>query len=146
MRVSTKGRYGLRVMVELALREGTGPVQVTAIASSQDLPPKYIHVLVGGLKAAGLVTAQRGPSGGLELAREASRITVLDVVEALEGPVRPVDCGEGPEACRRSGDCVTVDVWRELGEAMEGALRRHTLADLAERARTRGETGNAWMI
>lgn len=146
MKVSTKGRYGLRIMVELALREGTGPVQVTAVASSQDLPPKYIHVLVGGLKAAGLVTAQRGPSGGLELAREASRITVLDVVEALEGPIRPVDCVEGPEGCRRSGDCVTRDVWRDLAEAMEGALRRHTLAGLADKARLAGGSGDAWMI
>ena len=69
MRVSTKGRYGLRIMVELALRHGSGPVLVTTIAQNQDLPGKYIHVLVGGLKAAGLITAVRGPNGGLELAR-----------------------------------------------------------------------------
>ncbi|BDU78562.1 RrF2 family transcriptional regulator [Mesoterricola sediminis] len=146
MKVSTRGRYGLRIMMELALREGAGPVQVTAVARNQGLPAKYIHVLVGGLKAAGLVTAQRGPSGGLELAREASRITALDVVEALEGPVRPVDCDAGPEGCKRSDACVTREVWREMGEAMEAVLRRHTLADLAERMRAASAGGDAWMI
>lgn len=144
MKVSTKGRYGLRVMVELAVHHGSGPVLVTTIAQNQELPGKYIHVLVGGLKAAGLITAVRGPNGGLELARDPSRITALDVVEALEGRISGVDCTLAPERCGRAADCVTRDVWRELALAMEASLRRHTLADLAERARAGG--GAAYVI
>ena len=146
MRVSTKGRYGLRIMVELAMRQGTGPVLVTTIAQSQSLPAKYIHVLVGGLKAAGLVTAVRGPNGGLELARDPGRITPLDIVEALEGRLSAVDCTQEPGVCARAGDCVARDVWCELAAAMAEALGRHTLAELAERERTRQEAGDAYVI
>ncbi len=146
MKVSTKGRYGLRIMVELAVRHGSGPVLVTAIAQSQQLPPKYIHVLLGGLKAAGLITAVRGPNGGLELAREPGRITALDVVEALEGRVAAVDCTLEPGSCGRAGDCVTREVWCDLAAAMEESLRGHTLADLAEKARQRAATGDLYVI
>jgi len=143
MKVSTKGRYGLRIMVELAVHHGTGPVQVTTIASNQRLPAKYIHVLVGGLKAAGLVTAVRGPNGGLELAREPSRITPLDVVEALEGRLS----NEGaPDPYDLGGADVARDVWAEMALAMEASLRRHTLADLADQARARAGSGAAYVI
>lgn len=144
MKVSTKGRYGLRIMVELAVHHGSGPVLVTTIARNQQLPGKYIHVLVGGLKAAGLVTAVRGPNGGLELAREPRSITPLDVVEALEGRISAADCTLDPELCGRAADCVTRDVWCELAAAMEASLRRHTLADLAERIKAGG--GAAYVI
>ncbi len=144
MKVSTRGRYGLRIMVELAVQHGSGPVQVTTIAQNQELPGKYIHVLVGGLKAAGLVTAVRGPNGGLELAREPRTITPLDVVEALEGRISAADCTQEPGLCRRAADCVTRDVWCELAAAMEDALRRHTLADLADRVKAGG--GAAYVI
>ena len=146
MKVSTKGRYGLRIMVELAVHHGTGPVQVTTIASNQRLPAKYIHVLVGGLKAAGLVTAVRGPNGGLELARDPARITPLDIVEALEGRLTAVDCTGDPGVCARAGDCVARDVWCELAAAMAEALGRHTLAELAERERSRQDVGDAYVI
>jgi Rrf2 family protein len=146
MKVSTKGRYGLRIMVELAVRYGSGPVLVTSIARNQDLPQKYVHVLVGGLKAAGLVTAVRGPNGGLELARDPSRITPLDVVEALEGRLSAVDCTSDPDTCARAGDCVARDVWCDLARAMEASLRRRTLADLAEQVRARAGQGDAYVI
>jgi len=144
MKVSTKGRYGLRIMVELAVHHGSGPVAVTTIAQNQQLPGKYIHVLVGGLKAAGLITAVRGPNGGLELAREPRSITPLDVVEALEGRLSGADCTLDPAACGRAAECVTRDVWAELARAMEVSLRSHTLADLAERAKAGG--GAAYVI
>lgn len=146
MKVSTKGRYGLRIMVELALHYGSGPVQVTTVAQNQALPGKYIHVLVGGLKAAGLVTAVRGPNGGLELAREPARITALEVVEALEGRIAPVDCAADADACGRSGACVAQEVWTDLAEAMAAALRRHTLAELADKARARLDHGESYVI
>ena len=146
MKVSTKGRYGLRIMVELAAQHGSGPTQVATIAQNQELPAKYIHVLVGGLKAAGLVTAVRGPNGGLELAREPARITALDVVEALEGRLSAVEGALDPALGGNAGECVTGDVWDEMAAAMEEVLRRHTLADLAERARQRSAGGEAYVI
>ena len=146
MKVTTKGRYGLRIMVELAVQHGSGPVLVTVIARNQAIPAKYIHVLIGGLKAAGLVTAVRGPNGGLELAREPGRITALDVVEALEGRLSAVDCTLDADLCDRAGDCVTREVWQDLAASMEAALRRHTLADLAGRARTLAQRGDAYVI
>lgn len=146
MKVSTKGRYGLRIMIELALRHGSGPVLVPDIARSQDLPAKYVHVLVGGLKAAGLVTTLRGPAGGLELAREPARITPLDVVEALEGRIAGVDCTLDPARCDRAAECVAREVWGEMAAAMSQALARHTLLDLAERVRGRSGGHEAYVI
>jgi Rrf2 family protein len=146
MRVSTKGRYGLRIMMELALNHGRGPVLVNTIAANQGLPGKYIHVLVGGLKAAGLVRAVRGPNGGLELGRDPSRITPLDVVAALEGRIAAVDCVDDGEACSRRETCVARDVWTDLAQAMEEALSRHTLAELAERQRTLSVAADGYVI
>jgi Rrf2 family transcriptional regulator, cysteine metabolism repressor len=147
MKISTKGRYGLRIMLELALQHGTGPVQVATVARNQELPGKYIHVLVGGLKSAGLVQAVRGPSGGLTLARDPSAITVLDVVTALEGPLSAVECTlDAGASCGRAPGCVARDVWCELAQAMEDVLRRHTLADLASKHRAAGLGASAWSI
>jgi len=147
MKVSTKGRYGLRIMMELALHHGEGPVLVSTIALNQSLPGKYIHVLVGGLKAAGLVRAVRGPNGGLELGRDPSRISPLDVVVALEGPIagsaRPTE--DLPPQDQVEG-AVAREVWAELAVAMETALARHTLADLAERQRARTGGTDGYII
>ena len=87
MKGSAKGRYGLQFMVELALQVGNGPILVDTIAERQGLPPKFLRVLLGPLKSAGLVKVQRGPSGGCELARHPSHISALQVIEALEGPL-----------------------------------------------------------
>jgi Rrf2 family cysteine metabolism transcriptional repressor len=145
MKVSTKGRYGLRIMMELALQHGSGPVLVSTIAENQALPGKYIHVLVGGLKAAGLVRAVRGPNGGLVLAREASRITPLDVVTALEGRLTEGLAPEG--APQEGGDSgVAREVWSDLTRAMEASLSRRTLADLADEERTRSGSAQGYSI
>lgn len=146
MKVSTKGRYGLRIMLELALNHGGGPVLVSTIAQKQSLPGKYIHVLVGGLKAAGLVRALRGPNGGLELGREPARITPLDIVVALEGRISAADCVADPSGCDRGESCVAKDVWSELSAAMEASLSSHTLADLADRERTRASGTDGYSI
>ncbi len=143
MKVSTKGRYGLRVMMELALHAGQGPVLMGTLAQAQDLPPKYLHVLLGSLRTAGLVRAARGPNGGYELAREASRITALEVVETLEGRISLVDCDE---TCHRQGPCATQEIWQEATEAMVQVLARHTLASLAERQKGFRADGSGYSI
>ena len=129
MKGSAKGRYGLQFMVELAQQAGRGPVLVEAVAERQALPPKFMRVLLGSLKAAGLVKVQRGPSGGCELARHPSHITALEVLEALEGRLGatglPQDATPGARAVR--------DLWIRSTEAARAVLRGATLADLAAR-------------
>ena len=129
MKGSAKGRYGLQFMLELALHAGRGPVLVDAIAERQALPPKFLRVLLGSLKTAGLVKVQRGPNGGCELARHPSHITALEVLEALEGHLGtsslPPGATPGAHAVR--------ELWTRGTEAAREILRATTLADLAAR-------------
>jgi len=134
MKMSTKGRYGLRVMVELAAQHGRGVVQVDSIAKNQQISANYIHVIVGALKSAGLVRAVRGPSGGVELARPPDRITAREVIDAVEGDA-PVECVTCATACQRSGNCVTRELWSEVHQAVQKVLGGHTLEQLAARQR-----------
>ena len=129
MKGSAKGRYGLQFMVELALQAGRGPVLVTTVAERQDLPPKFIRVLLGSLKSAGLVKVQRGPSGGCELARHPSTISALQVLEALEGRL---GAGEA-EPGGTTGARAVRELWNRSTSAARAVLGRTTLADLAAR-------------
>ena len=135
MRISTKGRYGVRIMMELANRYGEGPVLVGDIEKSQEISGKYIHVLVGGLRAAGLIRAARGRYGGYTLTRDPSSITLLDVVSSLEGGSAPVECVADASACGRSGHCAARDVWCDIAAAIDGVLSGITLAQLASQQR-----------
>jgi len=146
MQMSTKGRYGLRVMMELAARQGRGPVSAEVIAHNQALSSQYIHLLTNGLRTAGLIRAVRGPSGGYVLARDPSTITALEVITALEGDLAPTRCVEDSTVCERSGQCVAREVWSEVASAVHGVLSRITLADLAARQRTRTEESPDYCI
>jgi len=146
MKVSTKGRYGLRVMIELASWFGQGPVLVGTIAENQNISRNYIHILLGGLKAAGLVRAVRGPAGGYELTRDPSKIAVLDIVQALEGNSWPVACVAKQEWCVRSGLCAAQDVWRELAAAMRKVLSDNTLEQLVKKQRAKSEIAMTYDI
>jgi Rrf2 family protein len=137
MKMSTKGRYGLRVMMELASHFGQGPLLVADIAKNQSISGKYIHVLVANLKSAGLVRAVRGPSGGYELSRNPSKITALEVISALEGRSAPVECVVDATSCPRSDLCAVRDVWCEVASAMDGVLGSLTLAQLASKQRNK---------
>jgi len=127
MKGSAKGRYGLQFMVGLALQAGRGPVLVEAVAGRQALPPKFLRILLGSLKAAGLIKVQRGPSGGCELARHPSHISALEVLEALEGRFGAVDLDPSATASARA----VRDLWIRSTEAARAELRATTLADLA---------------
>ncbi len=129
MKGSAKGRYGLQFMVELALQAGHGPVLVDAIAERQALPPKFLRVLLGVLKADGLIKVQRGPSGGCELAKHPSHISALEVLEALEG--RLGGASLAPDATH--GARAIHELWDRSTEAAREVLRATTLADLAAR-------------
>ena len=129
MKGSAKGRYGLQLMMDLADQIGRGPVLVDAIAARQSLPPKFLRVLLGSLKAAGLLRVQRGPSGGCELARHPSHISALEVLEALEGRLGATEAGPGTTAGARA----VRELWTRSTEAARRVLRDTTLADLAAR-------------
>ena len=132
MRVSTKGRYGLRVALELALRYGGAPIPVREIAEKQGISEKYMEHLISILRNAGLVKSVRGAHGGYTLSRHPSQITLLEIIEPLEGELSPVECVDDPEICRRADVCVSRDVWKRVKEGVEKILRSMTLQDLVD--------------
>jgi Rrf2 family protein len=141
VKVSTKARYALRAMIELALHEGEGPRHLQEIALAQRLSTKYLEQLTIALRHAGLLRAQRGPSGGYELARPADEITPLDIFLAVEGPLELLNCVGSPATCERSPTCVARRLWMEAGAAMNSVLARVTLADLRDDQRAANSVG-----
>ncbi|HLM31933.1 MAG TPA: Rrf2 family transcriptional regulator [Solirubrobacterales bacterium] len=140
MLFSTKAEYGVRLMVELGRRSGTEPVALAAVAEAETLPLSYLEHLVAKLRQVGLVTSVRGAHGGYKLARPAEEITMLDVVEALEGPVAPMECfhadREGRVLCSHEADgdhaCATKLLWTRVHGGVSKALAGTTLAELVE--------------
>lgn len=133
MRISTKGRYGLRVLLDVAMNQARGPVILRDIAKRQAISEKYLWQVINPLKGAGLVNSARGARGGYTLAKDAAQISVLDVVSTLEGPVSVVDCVETPESCNRSSVCVTRGVWGEIEARLREVMAKITLAELMQR-------------
>lgn len=130
MKMSTKGRYGLRIMLELALNYGRKAVIADTIAQNQQISANYIHLLVKTLRDAGLIIAARGPNGGYLLARPPAEINVLQIVDALEGKIRVVDCTADGANCARTLECVAREVWEKLNLAVEDTLKGITLDQL----------------
>lgn len=134
LRVSTKGRYGVRAMLELAVGYGDGPILMSTISENQEVSRKYLYALLSSLKAAGLVRSVRGTGGGYVLARKPSEITLGDIIRALEGSLCLVDCVDDESVCDRSSACVAREVWQKLSTRIEQFLNGMTLADLRARA------------
>jgi len=132
LKLSTKARYALRAMVELAHHEGEGATQLRAIAKAQRLSTKYLEQLTIGLRNGGLIHSERGPRGGYWLAKPASHITALDVVRAAEGPVTLLDCVGQSSVCERSASCAARKLWSKVSAAINATLEEVTLADLRE--------------
>ncbi len=135
MKISTRGRYGTRVLLELALHQGEGPVPLKDISQRQRIPLKYLEHVITPLIAGGILRSARGAGGGILLAKAPEDIRLSDVIRLLEGPIGLVDCVNNPEICDRSDSCVTRDIWCEVKEAMNGVLDSTTLQDLLERHR-----------
>lgn len=131
MKISTKGRYGLRIMLELALHHDKKLLTVKSIAEKQDISEKYIEQIIGLLNKAGLVRSQRGVSGGYWLANLPENITVGQVLRVTEGEFDIVEClSPGGANCARREECVTSEVWGEIKRAVEKVVDNITLADL----------------
>ncbi|MGQ9571957.1 MAG: RrF2 family transcriptional regulator [Dehalococcoidia bacterium] len=135
MKLSTRGRYGTRAMLDVALHGGEGPVHLKDIAGRQQVSKKYLEHLISRLEAAGLLRTIRGAGGGVSLARPPSEIKLSEIVQTLEGPIAPVECVDDPEWCSRSASCAARDVWMEMGELLRTFLESMTLEDLCRQQR-----------
>ena len=133
LKLSTKGRYGLRAMIELARIYDNGPLMMSAITKRQEISRKYLHAILTALKGAGLVRAVRGAKGGFMLAKAPDDIGVHEIYAALEGKLSIVDCVTNETICGRVDVCETRDMWRKLNDAMFRVLSGMTLADLVKK-------------
>jgi Rrf2 family transcriptional regulator, cysteine metabolism repressor len=138
MRLSTKSRYGTRAMLDVALNCHQGPVHLRELAERQELSMKYLEQIVPSLKTAGLLKSIRGANGGYMLAKDPTKISLLDIVEALEGAIIPVECVGDPDLCSRASECAVHDVWKAFQLKMRDVLSSQTLNDLAEKQLAKG--------
>ncbi|SDH47666.1 Fe-S cluster assembly transcriptional regulator IscR [Propionivibrio dicarboxylicus] len=132
MRLTTKGRFAVTAMIDLALRSGEGPVTLAGISERQKISLSYLEQLFGKLRRHELVGSVRGPGGGYCLARPGNQITVADIVRAVDEPLDATQCG-GHENCRDEERCMTHDLWTTLNAKMYEYLSSVTLADLVEK-------------
>ena len=133
MKLSTRGRYGTRALLDLALHREEEPVLLKDIAQRQQISLLYLEHLITPLIAGGVVRSTRGARGGVSLAKPPEAIRLSEVIQLLEGSIAPVECVNNPGICTRSELCVTRDIWSELKKAMNGVLESTTLQDLVER-------------
>jgi len=134
MRLSTRGRYGTRLMVDLAQHYADGPIPLAEIARRQDLSAKYLEQLIILLRGAGLIRSVRGRRGGYMLARKPEAISVGEIVETLEGKLSVVDCVLEPELCYRATECPTREIWVGMTDMLKQQLFSLSLGDILEKA------------
>lgn len=133
MKLSTRGRYASRLMLELAINFENGPIFLKDIARDEEISEKYLGQLIAPLKTAKLINSTRGAHGGYSLARAPEEIRLSEVVRAAEGPLVLVECVENPDVCNRICKCVTRDIWEEVSIKIQETLDQITLADMLER-------------
>jgi Rrf2 family transcriptional regulator, iron-sulfur cluster assembly transcription factor len=136
MKLTTKGRFAVTAMLDLALHAQKGPVTLAGISERQKISLSYLEQLFGKLRRRALVVSVRGPGGGYNLARPAERVTVADIMCAVEEPIDSTACG-GRENCHDSHRCLTHELWEDLNATVHGFLRSVTLAQLVEKHQTR---------
>ncbi len=132
MRLSTKGRYGLRMMLDLALNYERGYILMKDIARRQEISERYLGQLVRLLKTSGLVKSLRGAHGGYALTKSPTQIRLSEIIRVLEGSVAPLECVDDLDLCNRASRCAARDIWKKIKEAMENILESTTLQDLVE--------------
>lgn len=141
MKISTKGRYAVRVMFDLALHNTGECIKVKDIAARQDISEKYLEQIIAVLNKAGYVNSVRGAQGGYRLTKDPSEYTVGMILRLTEGSMEPVSCLEaGAPECERCDTCETLEVWRDLSKAISDVIDNVTIADLVKRREDR--TGN----
>ncbi|MBU0515015.1 MAG: Rrf2 family transcriptional regulator [Proteobacteria bacterium] len=139
MKISTRGRYGTRAMLDLANHFGQGPISLKDLASRQEISAKYLEQLLIPLRTAGIIKSIRGAKGGYVLSREPGSVCLDEIILILEGSMAPVECVDNPESCHRSCTCVTHEVWCAIGDKVTQMLRDITLRDLVTRDQHKAE-------
>ena len=141
MRISTKGRYALRLMLDIAMNDAEGkPVRVKDIAKRQEVSGKYLEQIVSVLTKAGYLRSIRGPQGGYLLTKRPDEYTVGMILRLTEGSLSPVDClEEGAPVCNRMDSCTTILLWRKLDDAIRGVVDKVTLQDLVDWSHVQGQ-------
>ncbi|HSM38631.1 MAG TPA: Rrf2 family transcriptional regulator [Candidatus Limnocylindrales bacterium] len=136
MKLSTRAEYGIRILVALARAEGAGPQSLSLVARSEKLPHAYLEQLMRDLRRAGLVTATRGKTGGYVLARPAGKVSLVEAVRALDGPLLEMPCAgaDNLEVCDRPQDCSVHEVFQRVHESLEDTLSTTSLADVVAAA------------
>ncbi|WP_093142258.1 RrF2 family transcriptional regulator [Ruminobacter amylophilus] len=133
MKISTKGRYALRLMIELAKFDQSSPVRLKELAERQNISEKYAEQIIGLMRRGGVVSARRGTQGGYELAKSPKDITVGTILRLTEGDLSPVPCLENNGVpCERKYSCATYHLWEKLKESINSVVDHTTIADLAE--------------
>lgn len=145
MKLSTKGRYGLRALIDLACYSTDSPVSIASISARQDISERYLEQLMSMMKKAGLVKSVRGASGGYMLAKDMKDISVGDILRALEGSLEPVECaGLEPDGeCMAADSCVTKYVWQRINESINRTVDEIRLDTLVEESRRKDCSGNS---
>ena len=146
IQLSTKGRYGARLMLDLAVHYNDGFILLKDVAKRQNISDGYLEHLVPHLKTAGLINSLRGARGGYKLSKAPSEISLKEVVQALEGSLSPVECVNAPSVCKRVSFCVTRDIWKEVGEKISQTLESVTLRDMVEMQKNKGEAPLTYSI
>jgi Rrf2 family transcriptional regulator, iron-sulfur cluster assembly transcription factor len=136
MRLTTKGRFAVTAMLDLALHGQDGPVTLSGISERQKISLSYLEQLFGKLRRRDLVESVRGPGGGYNLAREAAKISVADIIRAVDEPIDSTQCG-GRENCHDHHRCMTHELWEELNTTVTGFLSGIKLSDLVDKQRTK---------
>ena len=143
MLISTKGRYALRILIDMAEHQTAGHITLQEIAQRQDVSEKYLESIVRELVKKGIVTGQRGKGGGYRLCRSPEQITTGEVLRIMEGSLAPVAClTEDAVPCNRAAQCRTLDFWKGLRDVIDNYTRSYTIADMM---RT-GQDGNDYII
>ena len=138
MRISTKGRYAVRVMLDLATNNTGEYIKVKEIAGRQEISEKYLEQIISVLNKAGYVKSVRGAQGGYRIARDPASYTVGMILRLTEGSLNPVAClDDDVNECERCDTCETLEVWKELAEAIDNVVDHVTVADLVERQQER---------
>ena len=137
MKLSTKGEYASRAMLELSLHYPGGPLHIRDISAAQDIPERFLEQILLSLKRAGYLRSRKGPHGGYYLARAPSDISVADVIRTMDGPLAPIDCVSvtAHEYCPRENFCGLKWLWKEVRDCIAEILERTTFEELAERTK-----------
>jgi len=146
MKLTSRSRYGARLMLDLACNYGKGPVLLRSISKRLDISLGYLEHLMPPLKTAGLLTSMRGVHGGYVLSKSPDKITLKDVIIAMEGTLSPTKCLDAPSTCSRVDHCVTRDIWNELKSNISNTLESITLEDMVSRQQEKMETFSTYTI